>query len=895
MIAPLTNHLWQSTVFCLAVAITSFLLRPNRAHVRYALWFAASVKFLVPFSLLVALGALVPIRTAQPSSVPIAPGSFSSTVDQLTQPFSAMGPPTPATSPWHIPWTAVAFAIWFSMFAAVVIVRLRAWRSIRHAVQTGVPFRLNTGDAIDVRSSSTTVEPGVVGLWRPILLVPDHITERLTPRQLEAVVAHELCHVRRRDNLTAAVHMSVEALCWFHPLVWWIGARLVAERERACDEAVLEQGLEPRDYADAIVNVCKLCVESPLSCVAGVTGSNLRKRIDDIVISRIGVVLTRARKVGLILGSIAALAAPVAIGSITAPLHAQWTFAAAAPGGQVFEAASIRPCTTESIPPGGRSGGGSGSFSPGRVYLTCFIVKNLITTAYVNEAGSRDRSDAINNYPRLLTLVDPSAPQPIRGGPSWVYSEKYTIEAKADGLDPTVQTSADRHAMMGPMLRALLEERFRLKMHRASENAPMYALTVAKGGLKVKPIKDGDCTKDRSKGPITVSDARRRGVTPTCGTINGGPDGSNWRYDEGGQDFGPLANVLSNDLGIMVLDRTGITDKFNITWEYGPDENTPGIHRWRDALGLADPAAPPTAPDIFTALRDQIGLQLEKITGTRDYLVIDGIERPTIGGTSTQSAPAVPKFEALSVRSCAGDDTPPGRRGGGPGAGALSPGRLQLNCLPLVGTPGLIREAYAVHATGRLSAYWVDLPVENAPAWTKSERYTIEAKAEGTPSADMMRGPMLQAVLEDAFQLRAHREPRETPVYELTVAKSGSRLHPFDGSCTPVDFTKPGLPSQLEAPGACRIVMANTTVNAPGATIDDFIKFALVLLDRPVINKTGLDGRFDIYFELPAHEDPADLTTTIATELPKQLGLKLTPAKGNRDVLVIDHVERPRR
>src|SRR5262249_49268935 len=68
MIAPLTNHLWQSTVFCLAVALTAFLLRPNRAHVRYALWFAASVKFLVPFSLLVSLGALVPIRTAQPAS-----------------------------------------------------------------------------------------------------------------------------------------------------------------------------------------------------------------------------------------------------------------------------------------------------------------------------------------------------------------------------------------------------------------------------------------------------------------------------------------------------------------------------------------------------------------------------------------------------------------------------------------------------------------------------------------------------------------------------------------------------------------------------------------------------------------------------------------------------------
>src|SRR5262249_46363899 len=158
--------------------------RPNRAHVRYALWFAASVKFLVPFSLLVSLGALVPIRTAQPASTPIAAGAFSLTVDQLTQPFPETAPQASVPSPQHIPWKAVAFAVWFSIFAAVVVIRLRAWRRIRHAVQAGVPLRLNTADTIDVRSSSTTLEPGVVGLWRPILLVPDRITERLTPQQL---------------------------------------------------------------------------------------------------------------------------------------------------------------------------------------------------------------------------------------------------------------------------------------------------------------------------------------------------------------------------------------------------------------------------------------------------------------------------------------------------------------------------------------------------------------------------------------------------------------------------------------------------------------------------------------------------------------------------------------
>ena len=108
-----------------------------------------------------------------------------------------------------------------------------------------------------IRSSPGLLEPGVVGLFRPILLLPAGIAERLQPPQLEAVLAHELCHVRRRDNLTSAIHMIVEAVFWFHPLVWWIGARLVEERERACDEAVLSLAMQPHDYAEGILNVCK--------------------------------------------------------------------------------------------------------------------------------------------------------------------------------------------------------------------------------------------------------------------------------------------------------------------------------------------------------------------------------------------------------------------------------------------------------------------------------------------------------------------------------------------------------------------------------------------------------------------------------------------------------------
>jgi uncharacterized protein (TIGR03435 family) len=138
----------------------------------------------------------------------------------------------------------------------------------------------------------------------------------------------------------------------------------------------------------------------------------------------------------------------------------------------------------------------------------------------------------------------------------------------------------------------------------------------------------GGCTDDRSTGPILLSDAARRGVKPTCGTVNGGPNGPNWRYEHGGQTLAVIATVLSSALGVKVLDRTGVTDIFNITWELGPDENTPGITRFFEMTGTAAPAGPPTAASVFRALQEQLGLTLEKIKGPRGYIVIDHIEKP---------------------------------------------------------------------------------------------------------------------------------------------------------------------------------------------------------------------------------------------------------------------------
>ena len=127
--------------------------------------------------------------------------------------------------------------------------------------------------------SSSGMEPGIFGIVRPVLLWPAGLSDRLDDVQIEAIMAHEIEHVRRHDNLTSAIHAFVEAIFWFHPLVRWMTAKLNEERERACDERVLEQNSRPEAYAESILKVCSFCMEPAAACVSGVSGADLKSRI----------------------------------------------------------------------------------------------------------------------------------------------------------------------------------------------------------------------------------------------------------------------------------------------------------------------------------------------------------------------------------------------------------------------------------------------------------------------------------------------------------------------------------------------------------------------------------------------------------------------------------------
>lgn len=305
----LASHLLQSTLFAAVAGLATLALRKNHARTRQWLWLAASVKFLLPFSILVAMGTQVERQTAP--APPPAPLSIM--IEDAGAPI-VIAPSGPAPRNWT---PTLLLVVWGCGTLAILLRWSMRWR--RAAATLRDAHVIGHLSGVPLLSSSAAMEPGIFGIVRPVLLLPAGITSRLSDAQLEAVLAHELCHVRHRDNLAAAIHMLVEALFWFHPLVWWIGARLVEERERACDEEVLQRGSEPEIYAASIFTVCRLCLESPLACVSGITGADLQKRIELIMTPRVVRRLDFGRKALLAGLAAAALSGPLAIGL----MHAQ--------------------------------------------------------------------------------------------------------------------------------------------------------------------------------------------------------------------------------------------------------------------------------------------------------------------------------------------------------------------------------------------------------------------------------------------------------------------------------------------------------------------------------------------------------------------------------------------
>ncbi|MDR3752481.1 MAG: TIGR03435 family protein [Terracidiphilus sp.] len=242
------------------------------------------------------------------------------------------------------------------------------------------------------------------------------------------------------------------------------------------------------------------------------------------------------------------------------------------------------------------------------------------------------------------------------------------------------------------------------------------------------------------------------------------------------------------------------------------------------------------------------------------------------GGQTAPPAPppqnspdAAYSFDAVTIKP---DDT---------GRGHL---RLTPDSFSMGGMPAwiLVRTAYGV---------LLESQVEGLPGWAKSENIAVEAKIDPETTAALNKLPaperwkhmqlMLQAMLVDRFALKVHRESRDLPIYVLTVAKGGLKI----------TRTAPDDEGGNARYDSGKITAHQLSVQALAANLS-------FTVGREIVNKTGLDGGYDFTLDYaPDGADPSDTRPSIFTAIEEQLGLKLEPARGPVDVIVVDHIERP--
>jgi len=614
--AALGNHLWQSTSITVVVWLLSLSLRKNYSGTRYRLWMVASVKFLVPFSLLIDAGEWLRSAVAAPVHRP----AIASALEQLARPFpqtDGFTVPAAGTGIVTVPHSVVfplLVVLWACGSLIVAISWSRKWLRLRAVMRAAAPLAL--GVDVPAYSSSSLLEPGVFGIFRPVLMLPEGILGRLTREQLDAVIGHEMCHVRRRDNMTFAIHMVVETLFWFHPMVWWIGTRLVEEREQACDAAVLQSGSKAAVYAEGILKVCKSYVESPLGCVSGVSGADLKRRIARIMAQHMGQRLSLRRKLILIAAGILSIWLPLALGALeTSEATAQSASAgqaavsewqAKAGGKMSFEVASIRQSKPGAFTPPNFALDDLDDFDGenphGRFYAD-FPLEVYITFAYKLHVTAAETH----------TLVTPPD--------KWISTDSFVIQAKAEG-SPTKD-------QMRLMVQSLLADRFGLSAHYENEAVPVFTLVLnkpGKTGPKLRPHAEETPCDVKVPLPENGMPFKPGSVFPTiCNAVMLVPT-PNHAMLLGSRNItiDAIAGALPSieRLGRSVLDETGLAGTFDFTLEWMPEPDHAA------APGATLPPDP-EAPSFMEALNKQLGFKLRPGKASLPVLIVDRVQRPS--------------------------------------------------------------------------------------------------------------------------------------------------------------------------------------------------------------------------------------------------------------------------
>ena len=904
---PMGDHLWQSTLFLAVAAILALALRKNQARVRYWVWLTASVKFLIPFSLLIALGSyLAKPRVSTPAQVIVY-----SAVEDFSQPFAGQQMPVifhpaPTAAPvslLHL-LPAMVVAVWLVGIIVVLLRWVIGWVRIslmvRKAASVGegpeidalrrLESSLGVRTPIRLVLSPDWMEPGIFGIFRPVLIWPEGISQHLDDRHIEAILAHEVCHARRYDNLTAVLHMLVEGIFWFHPLVWWVGTRLEEERERACDEEVSLLCNEPHVYAESILKVCKFCSESPLACVSGITGADLKKRIMQIMTERVVRKLDLGRKLLLLAVGLLVVAVPIVLGQAKAAQRFAYAMLKSAPA--PLRSVAHAMIAEEQTPSTGSIAevqADAGAAHPGVVGADAAASLPRFEVASIHPSDPKGGPIGIFNYPGgrlgcsqctlkyLMMEAFNLQSWQIDGGPDWtdpVKGDRYDIQAKAPQDSPVSRvspplTKTALNAEQREMLEGLLIDRFQLKFHRETRQGPVYLLERGSKPLLLEPPKDAN---EYSWAGGVEGGAVYRG-TGLAGTNIAMPQ---------------LAARLSGWLHRPVVDQTGLKGAYDFRYETG--DNAPD----------ADVA------DAIQYSLQAIGLKVVAAKGQVEAVVVDSAKRPSVDGSEVVreqgsgnteqtggagAAAYVPRmtFDVASVRVAS--ETNFRVPMGGPG---WTPHSTHVQWTFTIG--GILNMAYGVNS----------FQLTGVPNWTTV--FAIEAKGDTEADAKMAALPideqrmeqqhMLQALLEERFKLKTHWETREGDTYNLVVAKGGPKLG-AEGSMPPSAEELKNFGDHPVPPLRQKGDHGLPEWVGNASPMGDLASILGAMFGRPVIGKTGLAGKYDFVLKYKGRwdsdrsADDMEPTPPLDRALQEELGLKVEQAKGPVKVLVIDHIEKP--
>lgn len=850
----LGDHLWQSTIFAAAAAGLALALRGNQARTRYWLWLAASLKFLFPFSLLVRVGGYLAVPHKQTATK----AAFSSAFEQLGQPFAATtansmarsAPATTAVNP-ATHYLPLLLIVWLLGSLAVLLVWFVRWQRISAIAKSGIPLQEGPAatfvaqlqennaahDKVAIVSTSATIEPGIFGIFRPVLLWPAMISGQLTEAHTESIVAHELCHVRRRDNLTATLHMLVESLFWFHPAVWWLGNRLVEDRERACDEAVVESGREPHVYAEGILKVCEYCVESPLPCVPGVSGADLKRRVASIMTHRPARALSLSRKILVGAAIILAITAPILAGAFKPPRNAR------------VIAISLPQYSSVSITPS--------NASDDKVALMFssdqFVSKNASLLQVIRTAFGVEDDRIVN-------------------APAWLVNDKYDFVAKADSSlagKPLEESAQSQRMMLVPVP----AERLKLEAHFETRDVSVYALVIAKNGPKLKVSTPSDQDAAASSDPL----GRRSGIHIDGTTLIA----QNIPIE-------PLIFHLSRQLHRTVLNETGLSGNYVFTLK-APD----GV-----AIGI-DNSVPPESyePALSSALTDQLGLALEPRQTKMEVLVIDHVEKPSTSEAQTAAPETVQHFENVSIKLDQ-DGTDSLRTGSGVIRQRmhLVPGEFHgmNNSLR-----EMIRWAYGIKdyqifgAPDWFSSDLYDVDARSQEAESDVFRNLPESDRKATSRAT------LQQLLADRFQLQSHFETKQLPTYSLVVVDS-AKLKKASGSCDPPPNGLQTFSTDTTPCGQIRyrtgsLAGTKTVISQLVRSLSE-VTGRLIEDKTNLTGKYDIDLTWEPQYRvdrMPPMDQTEPANPSMLAAIQDQLGLKLQPETSPVNLLVIDHAEKP--